>query len=380
MDLFLPVKPAVLVADSSEAGLSMIQELLQEHYSVEAVRRGREVLTLAQVLQPELILLDSQMADLPGFAVCNQLKADPLTQAIPVIFLTNHTDSDDEDRAMTLGAVDYISRSVNPKVLLTRMRAHLVNAAHAKALHIDKTYLEFEVKKRAQAFELLQQTTILALASLAEVRDQETGNHLRRTQNYIRTLANYLSTNPRFSDFLQPHVIDMLFKCAPLHDIGKVGIPDRILLKKGRYEPHEFEIMKAHPRLGYEALLNAQGASDETPEFLDIAKQIVYGHHEKWDGSGYPQGLAGDAIPIPARLMALADVYDALISRRVYKTGMSHEQAAAIIVEGRGKHFDPDVVDAFLSLGEAFQDIARRYADSDEELAAKAAFLSKVIG
>lgn len=380
MDLFLPVKPAVLVADSSEAGLSMIQELLQEHYSVEAVRRGREVLTLAQVLQPELILLDSQMADLPGFAVCNQLKADPLTQTIPVIFLTNHTDSDDEDRAMTLGAVDYISRSVNPKVLLTRMRAHLVNAAHAKALHIDKTYLEFEVKKRAQAFELLQQTTILALASLAEVRDQETGNHLRRTQNYIRTLANYLSTNPRFSDFLQPHVIDMLFKCAPLHDIGKVGIPDRILLKKGRYEPHEFEIMKAHPRLGYEALLNAQGASDETPEFLDIAKQIVYGHHEKWDGSGYPQGLAGDAIPIPARLMALADVYDALISRRVYKTGMSHEQAAAIIVEGRGKHFDPDVVDAFLSLGEAFQDIARRYADSDEELAAKAAFLSKVIG
>jgi putative two-component system response regulator len=152
------------------------------------------------------------------------------------------------------------------------------------------------------------------------------------------------------------------------------------LLKKGRYEPHEFEIMKSHPRLGYEALVNAQYGSRHTPEFLEIAKQIVYCHHEKWDGSGYPQGLVGDAIPIPARLMALADVYDALISKRVYKDGMSHEQATHLIVEGRGRHFDPDVVDAFLILGGEFQDIARRYADSDEELAAKAAFLDQVMG
>jgi len=380
MDLFLPIKPTVLVADSSKNDACVLKSLLQDQYTVETVHQGQQVLALCQAVQPELILLDSEMTDVSGFELCRQLKADTLTQAIPVIFLANSAVSEDEEQAMSLGAVDYVTRSVNPKILLTRMRAHLVTAAHAKALHIDKTYLEFEVEKRAQAFELLQQTTILALASLAEVRDQETGNHLRRTQNYIRALANHLSTNPRFSDFLQPHVIEMLFKCAPLHDIGKVGIPDRILLKKGRYEPHEFEIMKAHPRLGYEALVNAQGGSDETPEFLEIAKQIVYGHHEKWDGSGYPQGLAGDAIPIPARLMALADVYDALISRRVYKTGMSHEQAAAIIVQGRGQHFDPDVVDAFLSLGEAFQDIARRYADSDEALAAKAAFLATVLG
>lgn len=379
MDLFLPVKPTVLLADSSKNDLFVLKSLLQDQYTVETVSEGHQVLALAYAVQPDVILLDSQMADVTGFELCRQLKADPLTQAIPVIFLANMADSEDEDRAMSLGAVDYVTRTINPKILLTRIRAHWVNAAHTKTLHIDKTYLEFEIEKRAQAFELLQQTTILALAALAEVRDQDTGNHLRRTQNYIRTLANYLSKNPRFSDFLQPHVIDMLFKCAPLHDIGKVGIPDRILLKKGRYEPHEFDIMKAHPRLGYEALVNAQGGG-ETPEFLDIAKQIVYGHHEKWDGSGYPQGLAGDAIPIPARLMALADVYDALISKRVYKTGMSHEQATALIVEGRGKHFDPDVVDAFLSLGEAFQDIAHCYADSDEELAAKAAFLNKVIG
>jgi putative two-component system response regulator len=172
----------------------------------------------------------------------------------------------------------------------------------------------------------------------------------------------------------------MLFKCAPLHDIGKVGIPDRILLKPGRYEPHEMEIMKTHPRLGYEALMQAQVASVESLEFIQIAKQIVYTHHEKWDGSGYPQGLAGDAIPIPGRLMALADVYDALISRRVYKDGMGHDKARAILVEGRGKHFDPDVVDAFLALEDEFQAIAERFADSDEELKEKAIRLATVVG
>jgi putative two-component system response regulator len=175
-------------------------------------------------------------------------------------------------------------------------------------------------------------------------------------------------------------MIDMLFKCAPLHDIGKVGIPDRILHKPSRYEPHEFAIMKTHPALGYEALLHAQESAGESIEFLEIAKQIVYSHHEKWDGTGYPQGLSGDAIPMPARLMALADVYDALISKRVYKPGISHVQATDIIVEGRGKHFDPDAVDAFLALGDEFQAIAARHADSDEALEQKALFLATVTG
>ena len=380
MELFLPIQPTVLIADSSEAGSLVLKGLLQQDFTVYTVQQGHEVLAMARYVQPDLLLLDNQMAGLSGYEVCRQLKAEPLTQAIPVIFMADTADAEDEDQAMTLGAVDYLTRSINPKILLTRIRVHLVKAAQTKALYVDRTYLEFEVEKRAREFDHLQQTTILALASLAEVRDSETGNHLRRTQNYMRTLATHLSSHPRFAAFLTPQAIDMLFKCAPLHDIGKVGIPDRILLKKGRYEPHEFEIMKAHPRLGYEALLNAQYGRRHAPEFLEIAKQIVYSHHEKWDGSGYPQGLVGDAIPVPARLMALADVYDALISKRVYKDGMSHEQATRLIVEGRGLHFDPDVVDAFLSLGDAFQDIARRYADSDEELAAKAALMDQVMG
>jgi putative two-component system response regulator len=247
-------------------------------------------------------------------------------------------------------------------------------------MRVSNEYLEFEVDKRARENAALQQVAILALASLAEVRDLDTGNHLRRTQNYVRALARQLRAYPRFSNFLNDHVIDMMFKCAPLHDIGKVGIPDRILLKPGRYEPHEFEFMKRHPKFGYKALQSAQDAAGGSMEFLEIAKQIVYAHHEKWDGTGYPRGLVGDAIPIPARLMALGDVYDALICKRVYKPGMSHEKAVGIIVEGRGTHFDPDVVDAFLALSEEFQEIAARYADSDEELQTKATFLETVIG
>jgi putative two-component system response regulator len=189
-----------------------------------------------------------------------------------------------------------------------------------------------------------------------------------------------LRPHPRFSAVITLDMIDMLFKCAPLHDIGKVGIPDRILLKPGPYEPDEFAIMKTHPTLGYQALLHAQAAAGEPIEFLEVAKQIVHGHHEKWDGSGYPLGLAGDNIPIPARLMAVADVYDALISQRIYKSGHSHEQACAIIADGSGTHFDPDVVDAFTALSAEFQNIATHHADSTDELRQKAAFLTVVAG
>lgn len=382
MKLYLSVKSTVLVAGSSDTSLSMFEDLLRQDFTVTTVREGYQVLPVVRDVQPELILLykNKRIGDIDGDEMCCQLKADPWTHDIPVIFLADKSDGEDVEQAMALGAVDYMNWSINPKIFLARIRAHLVNAAYIKALLVDKNYLEFEVEKQTKEFENLQQTTILALAALAEVRDQETGNHLLRTQNYIRTLANNLNTHPRFSAFLTPKVIDILFKCAPLHDIGKVGIPDRILLKKGRYEPHEFELMKSHPRLGYEALVNAQGSGAASLDFIEIGKQIVYCHHEKWDGSGYPQGLAGDSIPIPARLMALADVYDALISKRVYKDGMSHEEAASIILQGRGLHFDPDVVDAFLDLGDEFQNIAKRYADSDDELEAKELFLNQVMG
>ena len=201
------------------------------------------------------------------------------------------------------------------------------------------------------------------MASLAETRDNETGNHILRTKFYVKELAEYLKTHPRFKDALTDHAINILYKSAPLHDIGKVGIPDSILLKPGRLTPEEFEVMKTHTMLGRDAITQAESHLGMEVDFLKFAKEIAYSHQEKWDGSGYPQGLSGDNIPISARLMALADVYDALISRRVYKIGMTHEQAIQIITEGRGTHFDPDITDAFLEINECFREIAQRFPD-----------------
>jgi len=319
------------------------------------------------------------MPDLDGYEVCRLLKADPFTRNIPIIFLTSRSEIESEELGMKLGAVDYITRPISPLILLSRVKAHFVDASTARTLRVSNEYLEFEVTKRSRQLEALQDVTILALASLAETRDADTGNHLKRTQHYMRVLANQLRTHPRFSDFLNADMVELLFKSAPLHDIGKVGIPDKILLKPGRYEPEEYEIMKNHPRLGRDALNNAQKMAGQNIEFLEVAKEIVYSHHEKWDGSGYPQGLVGDAIPISARLMALADVYDALVCRRVYKDGMTHAKAAKIIIEGRGKHFDPDVVDAFLAQSAEFQFIASSIADTDEELQKKADFMASTI-
>jgi response regulator RpfG family c-di-GMP phosphodiesterase len=223
--------------------------------------------------------------------------------------------------------------------------------------------LETEVEKRTRRIQDTQDVTIEILASLAETRDNETGNHVRRTQHYLRALARRLQYHPTFSAYLDDSQIDTLFKYAPLHDIGKVGIPDRILLKPGKLDPDEFDIMKTHTTLGLSAIENAEKRLGTTVEFLTCAKEIALCHHEKWDGSGYPNNLVGDAIPISARLMTVADVYDALTTRRVYKDALPHEQAAAIIVEGSGNQFDPDVVAAFAQITDEFKDIADRYTD-----------------
>jgi len=379
MDLYLPVKPTILIVDDSHDNLSSIANLLHEFYTVKAINHGEKALKVVSDEQPDLILLDINMLDVDGFEVCRRLKADPLTRWIPLIFLTSKTEIENELLGMELGAVDYITRPINPLILLSRLKAHFVDTSSARTLRVNNEYLEFEVAKRMRQLAALQDVTILALASLAETRDSGTGKHLKRTQHYMRALGNQLKTHPRFADFLSDGMVDVLFKCAPLHDIGKVGIPDRILLKPGHYEPEEFEIMKAHPTLGRDAIANAQKIAGEPIEFLETAKEIIYSHHEKWDGSGYPQGLDGDEIPIAARLMALADVYDALISHRVYQDSMSHEQATQIIVEGRGQHFDPDVVDAFLELGNEFQFITSRFVDTEKDLQQKADYLAHAL-
>lgn len=225
------------------------------------------------------------------------------------------------------------------------------------------SFLELEVKRRTRELEAIQKVTIYMMASLAETRDNETGGHIRRTQNYVKLLAKKLQTHPKFSSYLSDATIETIYNSAPLHDIGKIGIPDSILLKPGKFEPHEFEVMKSHTTLGKNAIERAEQELGFEVDFLRIAKEIAHFHQEKYDGSGYPLGLQGEAIPIPARLMAIADVYDALISRRVYKEGMPHAKAVEIIQNGRATHFDPDMVDAFLEIQNDFKTIAEQFED-----------------
>lgn len=227
-------------------------------------------------------------------------------------------------------------------------------------------HLKQLVMDRTSELAATQEATILSMASLAEYRDPETGGHIKRTQNYVRTLALKLRENPKFRDFFDDDTVESLYKSAPLHDIGKVGIADHILLKPGKLTDEEFEEMKKHTTYGRDAIIAAEQKLGSN-SFLRFAREIAYTHQEKWDGSGYPQALKGDDIPIAGRLMAVADVYDALISRRCYKEPFPHARAVEIITEGRGKHFDPDMVDAFLQLAETFREIAYQYAESDEE-------------
>ena len=368
----LTAKPIVLVVDDTPENLSLVGDLLAEDYRVKVAPSGVRALKIAHgETPPDLILLDIMMPEMDGYEVCRRLKADPATAEVPIIFLTAKSETEDERLGFELGAVDYITKPISPPILQARVKTHLTLKASADFLRDKNAFLEQEVAKRTEEVRLVQDVTILALASLAETRDNETGNHILRTQHYVRVLAQKLREHPRFKDFLTERNIELLFKSAPLHDIGKVGIPDRILLKPGHLEAPEFEIMKTHTTQGRDAIEHAEKRLGKSVDFLHFAKEIAYSHQEKWDGSGYPQGLAGDAIPIAARLMAIADVYDALISRRVYKEPMPHEQAIAQIEAGRGKHFDPDVVDAFLSIQDECRAIAARYLDTHADLDAE---------
>lgn len=369
-------KPMILVVDDAPDSLTLLNALLRDEYKVKVANSGERALAIAHSeLQPDLILLDIMMPEMDGYEVCERLKGDAHTRHIPVMFLTAKSEEADEQRGLDLGAVDYITKPIKGAIVRTRVRTQLALKASADFLRDKNVYLEEEVARRTREVMAIQDVTTLAMASLAETRDADTGNHIRRTQRYVRALAWKLCTRPQFAAELTPHNIGLLYKSAPLHDIGKVGVPDRILLKPGKLNADEFEIMKTHTTLGRDAILNAEKEMGVHVEFLTFAKEIAYSHQEKWDGSGYPQGLRGTQIPISARLMAVADVYDALISRRVYKEPMPHEQAVAIIEQTSGKHFDPDVVDAFLEIQDAFNAIAIAYSDTQADLQLKAQYI-----
>lgn len=362
----------ILVVDDTPDNLALISSLLKDHYTIKVANSGEKALKYLENSNiPDLILLDIMMPGLSGYDVMKKLKTDSLTSDIPVIFLTAMASMEDEKKGLELGAADYITKPISPPILLARVKTQLENKKAADFLKNHNAYLEAEVAKRTEEISAIQNVTILAMASLAETRDSDTGNHIRRTQHYIKLLAQKLKNHPRFSHFLNDAMIETLYKSAPLHDIGKVGIPDKILLKPGKFTPEEFEIMKTHTTLGKNAIESAEKQLGIEVDFLKIAKEIACAHQEKYDGSGYPLGLKGDEIPISARLMAVADVYDALISRRVYKEPMEHERAVNIILEGNGTHFDPDIVTAFSELIEEFKAIAESFSDSDEVMSLK---------
>lgn len=344
----------ILIIDDTEENIDILVDLLCDKYEILVALDGRRGIDLAKEHQPDLILLDIMMPGLNGYEVCELLKHNKGTLHIPIIFLTALSNIEDEKRGIDCGAIDFIHKPFHPPLILSRIK----NNIFFKQYQND---LEHLVKIRSEKIEKTKEVIIKGMGIIAEYRDPETGDHIKRTQYYVKAIASYLMKNqPELN--LTSDIIESLYKSAPLHDIGKVSTPDEILMKPGPLTKEEFEIMKEHTIVGEEALRKIH---DELPNemFLTHALEIAISHHERWDGSGYPYGLSGDAIPLSGRIMAVADVYDALISKRVYKDAFSHEKAKAIIVSSKGEHFDPIMVDAFLELEDEFVEIAAEYRD-----------------
>ncbi len=356
-------RPTILVVDDTPANLTLLANLLKEQYRIKVANNGIKALELAAAAPPDLVLLDIMMPEMDGYEVCRRLKADESTRKVPVIFLTAKTEVEDEELGFSVGAVDFIHKPISPPIVAARVKIHLEIKSWHDFLQDQNAWLQQQVEKRLSEINHMQDASICVMVSLAEFRDESTGNHIRRTQECVRMLALELAKLPYYSELLTPGYIELMSKSAPLHDVGKIAIPDHILLKPGKLTPEEFDIMKTHAQRGYDMLKRAGDHMGEQGEFLTLAMEIAGCHHEKWDGSGYPGGLVGNSIPLSARLMAVADVFDALLARRPYKEPMSIEQATEIIIEGKGKHFDPEVVEAFMAIHDDLKRIAIQWAD-----------------
>lgn len=356
-------RPVILVVDDTPENLTLLSGLLKETYKVKVATNGKKALAIARSCPPDLILLDVMMPVMDGYETCRQLKLDEGLKEIPIIFLTAKGEIEEENRGFDLGAVDYIVKPVSAPILLSRVKTHLTLKQSNDFLKDKNEFLAREVSRRSREVSLIQEASIISMAALAEIRDTDTGSHIQRTKLYIEELAIQLGRTAKYSRILDQQTIDLIVTSAPLHDIGKVGIPDYILLKPGKLTREEFEIMKTHTTLGRDAIARAERVMNNPHSFLRFAKEIVYAHHERWDGSGYPEGVTGESIPLSARLMAVADVYDALTSKRVYKEACTHEKAAELIAEEAGKHFDPDIVQVFLKCQGKFKEISARYQE-----------------
>jgi putative two-component system response regulator len=358
----------VLIVDDTETNIDILVESLGEDYDLSVATDGASALDLVKQAEPDLILLDIMMPGMDGYEVCRKLQGDPRTADIPVIFLTALGEVKNKTLGFEIGGVDYITKPFEVTEIKARVKTQLSLLMARRELAAQNEILENRVRERTRELLRVRDATIRSLASLAECRDTDTGNHIWRTQKYIVRLAEWYRDHiPGGTDL----DIEILGKSASLHDIGKVGVPDHILFKPGPLTTEEFNLMKNHTIKGWDTIRKAQEGLP-TDNFLSYAEEIAYTHHEKWDGSGYPRGLKGTQIPLSGRLMAVADVYDALVSPRVYKKAMPHSEAVKTILAGGGSHFDPELVRGFGDISESFRQIALSLADSEEQKASLA--------
>lgn len=345
-------RDTLLIVDDREINIDILLSFLSEEYQVSVALNGETALKLARKLHPNLILLDVMLPDLNGFEVCRILKSDPRTRHIPVIFVTSLNQEPEEARGLDLGAVDYITRPFSPSLVMARIKNHLELERH-------RHNLERIVQRRTKDLQSAQLASVQCMAMLAEARDYNTGAHIQRTRKYVMLLGEDLEKNKKANRLVSMEELNLMAQASPLHDVGKIGLPDRILLKPGKLTVEEFEEMKKHTTYGGEILRNVEKEMGSIP-FLVTAREIAENHHEKWDGSGYPRGLKKEQIPLSARIMAIADVYDALRSARPYKEAFSHRKALSIMAKESEEHFDPTLIDTFFDLEENFDMISKQ--------------------
>jgi putative two-component system response regulator len=352
----------ILVVDDAPENLHVLVRLLTaQGYQSRAARNGKLALQAAENDPPDLILLDVMMPDMDGFEVCRQLKANAKLKDIPVIFLSALDETDDKIRAFAAGCVDYVTKPFHFEEVRARVDVQMKLRRLQTELESHNRHLQDLVRQQVREISESQMATIFALAKLAEARDDDTGRHLERVQTWCKLLATRCGEQASHRAEANAAFAENIVHASPLHDIGKVGIRDGVLLKPGKLTPDEFEEMKTHTTVGSRTLEAVKGQYPENA-FVRMGIEIARWHHERWDGTGYPDGLSGTDIPLSARIMAVADVYDASRSNRCYRPALSHEESSEIIFEGSGSHFDPDVVEAFRGLGTTFKthsDMAR---------------------
>ncbi len=346
----------IMLVDDMPANLTLLREMLQlKGYRILAFPRGAMALRAALENPPDLILLDINMPEMDGFEFCRRLKAEKSLKEIPVVFISGRDDVADKVKAFAVGGVDYVTKPFQVDEVNARVVTHLRLRWMQHELEKHNVRLEELVREKVRDISDSQLATILAVSKLAEYRDDDTGKHIERTRSYCKMLAEQLGACPPYAEEVSDDFIHNIYHAAPLHDIGKVGISDSILLKPGKLTAEEFEIIKTHTVIGADTL---QAVHERYPRnaFIVMGIALTRSHHEKWDGSGYPDGLTGADIPLCARIMAIVDVYDALRSERPYKAPLSHEKSLEIIAEGAGRHFDPFVYEAFMKLEGSLRD------------------------